>query len=136
MKNNNLIIGIDFDGSCVKHEYPKIGDDIGAIPVLKELVNAGHKLILWTMRSDYGVKKSLYSSGLSDAVNWFKENDIPLFGIQRNPEQHKWTNSPKAYCHLYIDDAALGCPLVEIEDERPYIDWIKIREILIQKKII
>ena len=44
-------IGIDFDGTCVTHEYPKIGKDIGAVPVLKELVEKGHKLILNTMRS-------------------------------------------------------------------------------------
>ena len=45
-----MIIGIDFDGTCVKHAFPAIGDDIGAVPVLKELVDKGHKLILFTMR--------------------------------------------------------------------------------------
>ena len=48
----NMIIAIDFDGTCVTHEFPKIGKDIGAIPVLKELTNKGHKLILFTMRSN------------------------------------------------------------------------------------
>lgn len=33
-----MIIGIDFDGTCVKHAFPKIGEEIGAAPVLKELV--------------------------------------------------------------------------------------------------
>ena len=37
-----MIIGIDFDGTCVKHAFPSIGDDIGAVPVLKELVDNGH----------------------------------------------------------------------------------------------
>lgn len=129
-------IGIDFDGSCVKHKYPLVGDDIGAVPVLKEIVQAGHRLILTTMRSDFGVKKGLYISGLTDAVNWFKENGIPLFGIQTNPEQKEWTDSPKAYCHMIIDDTALGCPLIENKGERPYLDWVKIRQILKEKKII
>ena len=46
-----MIIAIDFDGTCVTHEYPYIGKDIGAVPVLQRLVKAGHELILWTMRS-------------------------------------------------------------------------------------
>lgn len=47
-----MIIGIDFDGTCVTHEFPDVGKDIGATPVLKELTDKGHKLILFTMRSD------------------------------------------------------------------------------------
>lgn len=53
-----MIIGIDFDGTCVKHAFPRKGDDIGAIPILKELVDNGHKLILFTMRSDIDDPKS------------------------------------------------------------------------------
>lgn len=30
-----MIFCIDFDDTCVTHEYPNIGKDIGAIPVLK-----------------------------------------------------------------------------------------------------
>jgi hypothetical protein len=30
-----VIIAVDFDGTCVTHEYPKVGRDIGAVPVLK-----------------------------------------------------------------------------------------------------
>ena len=39
-------IAIDFDGTCVSHEFPEIGKDIDAIPVLKELIKSGHNLIL------------------------------------------------------------------------------------------
>lgn len=156
-------IGIDFDGTCVTHEFPKIGRDVGAVPVLKELVEKGHKLILFTMRSDKTTVKatSLEIHGkaenyLTQAVNWFKENDIPLWGIQTNPEQHTWTSSPKAYCHLYIDDAGLGIPLskkpirVEAKNSlaqpkdgslnyhptRSYVDWYEVRELLIEKNIL
>lgn len=114
-------IGIDFDGTCVKHEYPKVGADIGAQSTLRDLVECGNKLILFTMRS---------GKELNDAVNWFKQNNIKLYGIQTNPTQKRWTNSPKAYAHLYIDDAALGCPLIT-GDGRDYVDWIKVREYLI-----
>jgi len=116
-----MIIAIDFDGTCVTHAYPKIGKDIGAVPVLKQLVQYGHQLILWTMRSD---KK------LDDAINWFINNKIPLYGVNHNPNQYTWTTSLKVYAQLYIDDAAFGAPLLfnkEISD-RPYINWDEIAE--------
>ena len=90
-------ICIDFDGTCVKHEYPNVGDDIGAVPVLRRLVDNGHRLILFTMRSDSGVESGQFKSGLTDAVNWFSVNKISLYGIQTTPTQKKWTTSPKAY---------------------------------------
>jgi hypothetical protein len=134
-----MIIAIDFDGTCVTHEYPEIGYEIGAVPVLKKLVAHGHKLILWTMRSDFGsvpligTEKEIEANFLTEAVNWFKKHEIPLFGIQRNPEQDSWTTSPKAYAQLYIDDAALGCPLVTIYGQRPYVDWMAV-DILLKGK--
>lgn len=147
-----MIIAIDFDGTCVTHEFPKIGKEIGAAPVLRELVANGHQLILFTMRSDIvnptGENNELHlESGnyLTEAIEWFKFNDIPLYGIQVNPTQHTWTTSPKAYAQMYIDDAALGCPLsVDITSDgiklkaigRPYVNWEKVREMLVNKDII
>ncbi|MCJ8332534.1 MAG: hypothetical protein HRT89_10635 [Lentisphaeria bacterium] len=130
-----MVIAVDFDGTCVSHEFPAIGEDIGAVAVLKELVDSGNKLILFTMRSN---GKSPEENYLDEAVNWFKENDIPLFGIQKNPTQGRWTSSPKCYAKLYIDDAALGCPLIfDIEtSERPFVDWDKVRDLLVLEEII
>lgn len=121
-----MIIAIDFDGTCVTHEFPNIGEDIGAVPVLKELVEKGHKLILYTMRS---------GDLLNDAIDWFGDNGIELYGVNKNPEQYKyrWTSSPKVYANIYIDDAALGVPLKLDEDgsiSRPYVDWNRVRELL------
>ena len=116
-------IAIDFDGTCVTHDYPRIGKDINAVNVLKKLVANGHKLILNTMRS---------GKELKEAINWFKKNDIELYGVNKNPTQRKWTNSPKVYAHLYIDDAALGCPLkmdLSISD-RPFVDWEAVSRLL------
>ena len=117
-------IAIDFDGTCVKHEYPNIGEDIGAVPVLRDLVHSGHKLVLNTMRS---------GKELEDAVNWFKINDIELYGINENPTQKKWTDSPKVFANYYIDDAALGTPLINKNNAagyRNYVDWTKMRELI------
>lgn len=118
-----MIIGIDFDGTCVTHEFPEVGKDIGAEPILKELINNDHQLILFTMRSDKEEKN------LTDAVKWFEERNIPLFGINENPEQKVWTSSPKPYCHLYIDDAGLGIPLKYDKSlcDRGFVDWEKVK---------
>lgn len=136
-------ICIDFDGTCVVHEFPKIGGDIGAVPVLKELVEKGHKLILFTMRSDRKVKKKQgdetvvkEENFLTDAVQWFEQNEIPLYGVQKNPKQRFWTSSPKAYGQMYIDDANLGCPLVHGESDRPYVDWVEVRKMLVAMSLL
>ena len=124
-----LYIGIDFDGTCVTHEYPRVGKDIGAVPVLKKLTDSGHLLILNTMRS---------GKELDDAAQWFIDNDIPLYGVNENPSQKSWTLSPKVYAHLYIDDAALGCPLKmdNAVSDRPFVDWEAVEEYLMLNHII
>ena len=66
--NQQRIICIDFDGTCVTHDFPKMGKDIGAVPVLKRLVGRGHKLILWTMRSSI--------SGVSPVTNKIENGGI------------------------------------------------------------
>lgn len=123
-----MIIALDFDGSCVVHEYPEVGRDIGALPVIEKLVKAGHHIMLWTMRS---------GKTLDDAVNWFEEKNIPLFGINKNPDQHTWTSSSKQHANIYIDDAALGCPLKKgLTGERPYVDWEQVEILLKERGVI
>lgn len=115
-----LVIAVDFDGTCVLHHYPQIGPDVpGAVDVLRELDAAGHELILWTMRDGYT---------LAHARDWFTRHGITLHGLNANPDQVSWSSSPKAYAHLYIDDAAVGCPLiVPVGGARPYVDWAAVR---------
>ena len=123
MSYTGLYIAVDFDGTCVTHEYPYIGQDVGAVPVLKDLVEQGHNLILYTMRSGKLEK---------EAVAWFKEHDIPLYAVNSNPTQKKWTKSPKVHADVYIDDGALGVPLIHsVNCARPYVDWVKVREWLV-----
>lgn len=128
-----MIIAIDFDGTCVTHEFPKIGKDIGAAPILKALTDNGHKLILYTMRDDsYKKFNDFEGNTLQDAIEWFRSHEIPLYGVNKNESQDRWTHSPKVYAHLYIDDAALGVPLMYNED-RPYVDWKRVIIMLADK---
>jgi len=125
-------ICVDFDGTVVTHEFPHVGEDVGARPVLKDLVENDHNIILFTMRSngqDVGPV-------LDDAIEWFTRRGIPLHGIQENPSCD-WSTSPKAYGQLYIDDSALGCPLITPEgDVRPYVDWDVVRHQLTMQGIL
>ena len=140
-----MIISCDFDGTLVSHEFPLIGNEIGSVPVIKKLVAKGHNIILFTMRSDVEhVSSDDYNihnkpgNYLTDAVNWCKDNDIPLYGINTNPTQSTWTKSPKAYAQLYIDDAALGCPLKYDKSisDRPFVDWIEVESMLFNMGLI
>lgn len=128
-----MTINIDFDGTCVTHDFPQVGKSIGAEKVLKRLTDNGHQLILFTMRSDREEAKpvidptiqNVTGKFLTDAVNWFKQNEIPLYGIQKNPTQLNWTTSPKSYAELTIDDSSFGCPLkMDLSfSEKPFVNW-------------
>lgn len=118
-------IAVDFDGTCVDHQFPKVGLCAPrSVEVLRRLTANGAKLILWTMRSN-----SEEGNYLDHAINWFKVWNIPLYGIQENPAQKSWTSSPKAYAAAYIDDAAVGCPLIHPEGfKSPCVNWDAVEE--------
>lgn len=122
-RGNSYIIAVDFDGTCVEHDYPEVGMDVeGAVEVLRALNDKGHRIILYTMRS--GAK-------LEAAIKWFKQRKIGLWSVNNNPEQKEWTDSVKVYAHYYIDDSALGCPIMFIDGvPRPAVNWAKVRTIL------
>ena len=119
------IIAVDFDGTIVSHMYPKIGiENPSAIRVLKKLIEQGHQLILWTMRS---------GEPLNEAVAYCEERGISFLGVNSNPNQYSWTTSPKQYADLYIDDAALGCPTqFDPNTQRQWVNWRDVEAILIR----
>lgn len=131
--NHNIvpkIIAVDFDDTVVIHKrtsrYPEVGITIPkAVEVLKALVAHQHRLILWTVRDQE-------KDGIDLATNWYIENRIPLYGVLKRPKEEsvedskgmRNSTSPKVRANLYIDDAALGCPLIPgTEEFRPYVDW-------------
>ena len=118
-----MIIAVDFDGTLVKHEFPLIGEEVPhAFDTLRWLLSQGHDLILWTVR---------IGNPLKDAVEYCERaHGIPFYGINENPTQKFWNGSPKAYAPLYIDDAALGCPLIHGQHHRPFVDWMRVRSLL------
>jgi hypothetical protein len=120
-----MIIAVDFDDTiCANTDYPEIGAPVpGAIEYLRQFEEAGAQLILWTMRSD---------DALQAAVEYLRENEIPLFGVNENPEQGSWTSSPKVYAHVYIDDAAHGAPLMTYEGVE-VVNWQQVGPAVLSK---
>lgn len=117
-----MIIAVDFDGTIADHRFPDIGRPVpGAFRWMKRLQQSGAKLILWTMRSD----GQDCGDVLSEAVQFCQSNGVEFWGINCNPEQHEWTQSPKVYAQRYVDDNAAGCPLRENPRSggRPFVDW-------------
>ena len=126
----NVSICIDFDGTCVTNEYPEIGKDVpGCIDILKKLNEKKVNIILLTQRDG---KK------LADAIEWFKKNDIKLYGINDNPSQSSWSKSRKVYADLYIDDRNLGCPLAlhKSLSDKVFVDWKKVEKMLKEMRVL
>lgn len=119
-----MYICVDFDGTIVEHQFPRIGAQVPlAMFWMRRWQELGAKLILWTMRSDDPESGRLV---LQEAVEYLKDYGIELFGVNKNPTQ-VWSSSPKAHAHMYVDDAAVGCPLVHPDDgARPYVDWSRV----------
>ena len=98
----NVKIAVDFDGTIVEHDYPKIGkENLFAFRTLKELEKQGARLILWTFRA---------GKELEEAVEYCKNNGIEFYAINKNyPEEvMDETVSRKIDADIYIDDKNLG----------------------------
>ena len=74
------VIRVDFDGTIVKHRYPKIGEEIPfAIDTLKALQKDGHLIIMWTFRA---------GERLDEAVQFCRDRGFEFYAINRSyPEE-------------------------------------------------
>jgi len=140
-----MTIAVDFDGTIVSHAYPEIGRDLGAVAVLKALQARGHRLILLTMRCRLNQFTRGEAEGLVDApagdyltqaVQWCRDRGLSFWAVNNNPEQSQWTTSRKVYADLYIDDAALGVPLLQAGESRPFVDWESVEHMLKTRGIL
>ena len=118
---------IDFDGTIVKHEFPKIGKPMPeAFEVMQEMKDAGWKLILFTCREDEGHKIS--KQYLSDAVDFCKANDVEFDSVNETLEEYEFRpedmDKRKPYGTVMIDDRNLG----------GFPGWPTVRQILLKNK--
>ncbi|MDH8701563.1 hypothetical protein M2138_000910 [Dysgonomonadaceae bacterium PH5-43] len=98
-----MTIAVDFDGTIVEHEYPKIGKPIPfAIDVLKKLQQEEqHILILWTMRE---------GALLQEAIDYCEAKGLTFYAHNKNfPKEEYEEGSPrKLGVDLFIDDRNVG----------------------------
>lgn len=129
-----MIVSVDFDGTCVTHEFPNTGKNIGAEIVLKALVDEGHEIICLSMRSEEH-KETCGVDTIQGIKDWFSSHGIELFAINDHPGQETWSKSRKVYASTYIDDQFLGCPLkiYKTYSYKPFVDWL-IVAVILQKR--
>jgi len=95
-------IAVDFDGTIVEHEYPKIGKEmLFAFETLKELQKKKHQLILWTYRS---------GKELDEAVDYCRNKGIEFYAVNKNYPEEVLDEyiSRKIDADIYIDDRNVG----------------------------
>ena len=117
-----MIIAVDFDGTIVEHEYPKIGKEkIFATETLRQLINDGHRLILWTVRE---------GELLDEAVEWCRQRGVEVYAVNKDfPEENISKNeqfSRKIKADVWIDDLNVG----------GLPDWGTIYRIITEKKTL
>lgn len=96
-----MVIAVDFDGTIVEHQYPKIGRPIAfAIETLLQLQKDGHTLLLWSVRED---------EYLQDAIDYCAGKGLRFYAANKNyPEEDRATAPRKLMADLFIDDRNLG----------------------------
>jgi hydroxymethylpyrimidine pyrophosphatase-like HAD family hydrolase len=98
----NIKIAVDFDGTIVDHEYPKIGKEkLFAFRTLRELEKRGARLILWTFRT---------GKELDEAVEFCRQNGVEFYAVNKNyPEEiYNEKISRKIDADIFIDDRNIG----------------------------
>lgn len=102
MLQDTLTIAVDFDGTIVEDDYPRIGKpQLFAFDTLKKLQGKGHRLILWTYR---------HGKALEEAVAFCKENGIVFYAINKSFPEESFDEkySRKINADLFIDDRNFG----------------------------
>ncbi len=102
MITETLTIAVDFDGTIVEDEYPRIGRPIiFAFETLKKLQDEGHRLILWTYRK---------GRALEEAVKFCEEKGIVFYAVNKSfpEEEFDISFSRKIHADIFIDDRNIG----------------------------
>lgn len=102
MQNENLVIGVDFDGTIVTENFPGIGEiKQRTVDLMHTAIKAGHTVIIWTCRT---------GQHADEARNFLIDNNIPFHYFNDNPED-PWrkagSTGKKIFCNYYLDDRAI-----------------------------
>ncbi len=100
--NAQIRIAVDFDGTVVTHEFPKIGKTMPfAFETLKALHAKGFRLILWTVRT---------GKTLDEAVEFCRQNGVEFYAHNKNYPEEVFDEgiSRKLEADYFIDDRNVG----------------------------
>lgn len=138
---------IDFDGTVVEHEYPKIGrTNFGCIEVMYKLQQAEWTLFINSVRCD------MNDQSLKDAIKWFenswmhgkirRETPLELDFKKIAVNSAKFPAPPwevakfKETGIMYIDDQQFNVPLVPAKMSNGFmVNWDEIDYQFMQHKI-
>jgi ribonucleotide monophosphatase NagD (HAD superfamily) len=93
-----MIIAVDFDGTIAESEWPEIGKPLpGAIETMTMLQAKGHKIVIWTCRSN---------EHLTAAVEWLSNRGFDPDAVNETVKTDYLTlgDTRKIYCDVLIDD--------------------------------
>ena len=98
-----MIIAVDFDGILCENKFPEIGPpNYEVISLVRELIDRGHEVILWTTRN---------GEELTAAVDWCGDRGLHFCNVNgpapSNLKEYKNVyerESRKVFADIYIDD--------------------------------
>jgi hypothetical protein len=135
---NLLTIYLDFDGTVVEHAYPEIGAlNPRSFSVIRQLQNAGHRIILNTYRADLA-DGSLQAA--QDFLNDINNELLPITEcteLKIQPPAWNWEKTLEEGI-LYIDDVCDGTPMIP-NIALPFglmVDWKTLEEWFTDQGII
>jgi len=105
------IIAIDFDGTIVQHDFPRIGE---LMPDAKRVINKwadmGWHILVWTCRNNYEPDHPDWDQAPIGAVAKFcDEQGLKITGInQQQANLGFYLEARKIFANVYIDDRNLG----------------------------
>lgn len=113
-------IFVDFDGTICPNKGNM--DTLPApsekcIKILHALRNAGHKIIIYSVRSNKCETKRDF--GHSEMIDYLIENHVPFDGV----------DCSKVHFSMLIDDKCLGSPITKEKN----VDWDKVGILLSEK---
>lgn len=125
---------LDFDGTVVAHEYPELGSvNPNALQIIKKLQDAGHNIILNTMRAEFK------DGSLEEAFEYLNSN-ANVTGIKITQATARKISPPRwslkdATDEIYIDDIAADIPLIAARVGF-MVDWQEVERQLIENGIL
>lgn len=108
-----MIIAVDFDGVLCEDAFPSIGKPIyEMISMVRQLIDLGHEVILWTMRN---------GEELTKAVDWCGDYGLHFCNVNGPAPTNEMEyrdryekESRKIYADIYIDDHNLDFDKMEM----------------------